>query len=103
MIGPTGSNYTCRAYVPITSQKGFRQRCKHERLHLKWVEIKRVAPECHLARVRQDMRDEVAVNYTFPLLNNAFGDAFPANSPRSSLYNDSDSGEDWVHISGSIL
>ena len=26
MIGPTVSNYTCRAYVPITSQKGFCQR-----------------------------------------------------------------------------
>ena len=37
MIGSTFYNYTCRAYVPITSQKGFRQRCNHERLRLKWV------------------------------------------------------------------
>ena len=73
MIGPIFSNFTCRSYVPITSQKGFRQRCNHERLRLKWVEIKRVALECHLARFLQDMRDDVAANYTFPPLNNALG------------------------------
>ena len=31
MIGPTCSNYTCRAYVPITCQEGFNKRCEHER------------------------------------------------------------------------
>ena len=67
------------------------------------VKGKRVALEGHLARVRQDMRDDVAENYTPSLLNNALGDASPANSPRSSLSNDSDSCEDWVHISGSVL
>ena len=103
MIGPTVFNYTCRVYVHITSQKLFRQRCNHERLSLKWVKSKRVAPECHLARVHQDMRDSVAANYTLPPFNNALGDASPANSPRSSLSNDSDSVEDWVHISGSIF
>ena len=77
MIGPTCYDYTCRAYVPITSQKGFRQRCNHERLRLKWVESKRVALECHLARVRQDVRDDVATNYTFLPLNNALEDASP--------------------------
>ena len=51
MIEPTCSNYTCRVYVPITCQKGFNQRCNHERLRLKWVEHKRVAFERHLARV----------------------------------------------------
>ena len=40
MIYPTVSNFTLRAYVPITIQKGFRQRCNHERLRLKWVEGK---------------------------------------------------------------
>ena len=103
MIGPTCSNYTCCAYLPITSHKGFRQRCNHERLRLKWVKFKRVALECHLARVCQDMRDDVAANYTFRPLNNALGDVSPPNIPRSSLSNDSDSGEYWVHISGSIL
>ena len=103
MIGPTCSNYTCRAYVPITSQKGFCQRCNHERLRLKWVERKIFSLEHHLARVRQDIRDYVAANYTFPPMNNDLGYASPANSLRSSLSNDSNSGEDWVHISGSIL
>ena len=56
MVGTTSSNYTCFAYVPITSQKGFRQRCNHERLRLKWVEGKRVALEYHLVGVRQDIR-----------------------------------------------
>ena len=37
MIGPNCSNYTFRSYVPITSQKGFRQQCNHGRLRLKWV------------------------------------------------------------------
>ena len=103
MIGPTCSNYTCRAYVPITSQKGLCQRYNHERLRLKWVKGKRVALECHLSRVRQDMRDGVAANYTSAPLNNALVDASPANSLKSSSSNDSDSGEEWVHISGSIL
>ena len=66
MIGPTCSNYTCHAYVPITSQKGFSQRCNHERLCLKWAKSKRVALECHLARACQEMRDDVAANYTPP-------------------------------------
>ena len=89
IIGPTVSNYTFGAYTPITSLKGFHQKCNHEHLRLKWVESKRVTLECHLAIVRRDMRDDVAANYTFPPLNNALGDASPANSPRSSLSNDS--------------
>ena len=75
----------------------------HERLRLRWVERKIVALEGHLARVHQDMRDDVAANYNPPPLNNALGYASPANSPRSSLSNDSVYFEDWVHISGSIL
>ena len=66
MIGRTVSNYTCRVYVPITSQKGFRQWCNQERLRLKWVKGKLVALEGHLARVFQDMRDDVAEKYTVP-------------------------------------
>ena len=38
LIGTTCSNYTCQAYVPITCQKGFIQRCNRELLHHKWVE-----------------------------------------------------------------
>ena len=101
MIVTIVSNHTCRAYVPITSQKGFRLRCNHERLRIKWDEWKLVALEDHLARVRQDMRDDVAAKYTFPPVNNDLGDASPANSPNYSLSNDSNSGDDWVHISGS--
>ena len=64
---------------------------------------RQVALEGHLTRVRQDMLDDVAANYTFPSMNNALGDASPANSPRSYLSNDYDSSDNWVHISGSIL
>ena len=77
LIGPTFSNYTFRAYVSIICQKGFNQRCDHERLHLKWVERKRVAFERHLVRVRQDMSDDVTANYAFPSLNDALGMASP--------------------------
>ena len=100
IIGPTVSNYTCRVYIPITSQKGFHQRCNHKCMRLKWVETKRVDLEGHLARVCQDMRDDVAMNYTFTPMNNSLGDASSNNSPRSSLSNDSDSSDNWVHISG---
>ena len=55
MLWPTVSNFTRRAYVPKTSQKGFRQRCNHKRLRLKWVKGKRVALEDHLTGVRQYM------------------------------------------------
>ena len=32
------AGYTCRAYVPITFQKGFNKRCEHERLCLLFFE-----------------------------------------------------------------
>ena len=38
MIGPTCSNYTCWAYVPITCQEGFNKRCEYERRRLLFVE-----------------------------------------------------------------
>ena len=41
LFGPACSKYTCRAYIPITCQKGFNQRCDHERLCLLWVEQKK--------------------------------------------------------------
>ena len=89
-------------YVTITCQKGFIQRCNHERLRLKWVERKRVAFERQLARVRQDMSDDVTANYVFPFLNYALGMDSLANSPRSSLSNDTKSCDDWVHVGVSI-
>ena len=46
----------------------------------------------HLARFRQDMRDDVAANYASYPVNHALGDAPPSNSPRSPSSNDSDSG-----------
>ena len=101
MLCPNVSNFNQRTYVPITSQKGFRQRCNHKRMRLKWVEGKRVAPEDHLARVRKDICDDVAANYDPPPVNNDLGDASPANSPRSPLSNYSNSGDNWVQISGS--
>ena len=87
MIYPTVSNFTRRAYVPITTQKGFCLRCNHERLRLKRVERKRIALENHLARICQDIRDDVAANYACSLANHALDDAtFPSS-------NDSDSGD----------
>ena len=80
MLLPTVSNFTRHVYVPITSQKGFHQRCNHDHLVLKWVEGKRVALEDHFARVRQDMHDDVAANGAFPPVNNALGDVSPANT-----------------------
>ena len=75
--------------------------CNHKRLRLKWVEGKRFALEDHLTGVRQDMCDDVAANYARCPVNHYLGDAFPANIPRSPSSNDSDSGDNWVHISGS--
>ena len=66
MIYPTVSNFTRRAYGPITTQNGFILRCNHKRLRLKRVERKRIALENHLARICQDIRDDVAANYASP-------------------------------------
>ena len=101
MLWPTVSNFNRRVYVPITSQKGFCQRCNHKRLRLKWVEEKQVALEDHLSGVRQDMRDYVAANYASSPVNHALGDASPANSPRYPSSNDSHSDDGWIGIGGS--
>ena len=60
MIYSSVSNFTRRAYVTITTQKGLRLWCNYERLRLKRVERKRIALENHVARIRQDIRDDVA-------------------------------------------
>ena len=96
MIWPTCSNYTCRAYVPITCQEGFNKRCEHERRRLLVVERKRIVFERHLAMVRDDLSDDVAMNYTFSPVNNALGMGFSDNSQRSSLSNNIEFGKDWV-------
>ena len=87
MIYPTVYIFTRRAYVPITTHKGFIFRCNHERLRLKRVERKLIALENHLSRIRQDIRDDVAANYSCSPANHALDDA---TSPSS---NDFDSGD----------
>ena len=73
MIWPTCSNYTCREYVPIMCQKGFNKSCEHERLRLLFVNWKRIALKRHLSMVRYQLSDDVAMNYTFPPVNNDLG------------------------------
>ena len=53
----------------------------------KQVERKRIGLENHLARICQDIRDNVTANYACPPINHALGDA---TSPSS---NDSDSND----------
>ena len=73
IIGPTCSNYTCRAYVPITYQEGFNKRCEHERRRRLFVEREIIAFQRHLAMVRDEMSYDVALNYTVPPVKNALG------------------------------
>ena len=96
LIGPGYSKYTCRAYIPITCQKGFNKRCEHERLRLLFVERKRTAFERKLSRFRAHMSDDVAMNYDFPPLNDALGMGSSDNSPRSSLPNHIEFRDDWI-------
>ena len=60
MIGPTFSNYTCRAYVPITCQEDF-NKCEHERRRLLFVERERIAFQRHLDMVRDEMSHDAAL------------------------------------------
>ena len=95
MIYLTVSNFTRCAYDPITTQREFVLRCNHERLRLKRVERKRIAHDNHLARIRQDIRDDVAANCACSPVNHALVDAM---SPSS---NDFDSNDVWIDTSGS--
>ena len=101
LIDPPCSRYTCRAYVPITSQKGFDQRYEHERLCLLFSDRKRTASRRNFSSVRDIRRDDVTMGYDFPPGIDLLGGASPANSPRSLRSNHSDSGDEWVHIDGS--
>ena len=96
IIGPTCSKYTCRAYVPITCQESFNKRCEHERRRLLFVERKRIAFQRHLAMVRDEMSYDVALNYTFPPVNNTLGMGSAFNSLRSSLPNNIEFRDDWT-------
>ena len=84
VIWPTCSKYTCRAYILITCQNGFNQRCDYERLRLLWVKRKIIALERNLARVRDHMSDDVAINYFFPPFNDALCMGSSDNSPTLS-------------------
>ena len=98
MIGPTCSNYTCRAYVPITCQEGFNKRCEHERRCLLSVERKIISFQRHLAMVRDETSHDVALNYFVPPVNNALGMDYAFNSPRVSLPNKIEFRDDWRDI-----
>ena len=86
MIPANFSIITRRAYDSIVSFHGFILRSNHERLRLKCIELKRICVEEYIARIRQDVRDDVATNIRVPV-NNALGDA-PSN--------DSDYDDGWI-------
>ena len=46
--------------------------------------------------VRDDLSDDVAMNYTFPPVNDALGMGSSDNSPRSSLPNNIEFHDDWI-------
>ena len=77
---------TRRAYDPIRYFCGFVLRSNYERLRQKQIELKRIRFEELLARILQDVRDDVVDNVFSPA-NHALGDA---------LSNDSDSDDRWL-------
>ena len=87
MIPANVSTVTRRAYDPICSFRGFVLRSNPDRLRLKRIEVKRIRLEDCLARIRQDVLDNVASNACVPV-NNVLGDA---------LSNDSDSDDGWLN------
>ena len=89
------SNFTLRAYNPITNQRGFILRCIHERLRLKRAEKLKIALENYFARIFQDICDDVASNYACSPLNHDICDA------TSPLSYDSDYSGRWINTSGS--
>ena len=86
MSPPNVYTITWRSYDPIVTFHGFVLRSNHERLRLKRIELKHIRVEEYLARIRQDVSDEVDANVRAPV-NNALGDA---------LSNDSDSDDGWL-------
>ena len=84
------SNITRHDYDPICSFHGFVLQSNHEHLRLKRIELKRICFEELLARICQDVRDDVTANVC-ATVNNYLGDA---------LSNDSDSNDGWINIYG---
>ena len=80
------STITRRAYDPFRSFYRFVLRSNHECIRLKRIELKHIRFKELLARIRQDVRDEVVENVCSPA-NYALGDA---------LSNDFDSNEGWL-------
>ena len=67
------------------------------------VERKRVASEQHLGRVCHHMSDDATMNYVSPSFDDALGMGSPANIPRSSLPNEIEFCDEWVHVGGSTF
>ena len=87
MFPPNVYTITRRAYDPIVSFHGFVLRSNHERLRLKFIQLKRIRVEEYLARIFQDVSDKVDDNVCDPV-NNALGD---------DLSNYSDSNDIWIN------
>ena len=91
MIPPNVYTIKRRAYnIPLTFH-GLVLRSNHERLRFKRIESRRIRVEELLARIRQDIFDEVRANVHVPV-RNEFG---------ASLSNDSDSNDGWLERSDS--
>ena len=73
MFPPNVYTITRRSYDPTVTFHGFVLHSNHKRLRLKRIELKRIRVEEYLARICQDVNDEVATNVRAPV-NNAFGD-----------------------------
>ena len=86
-ISSNVSTITRRAYDPICSFHVFVLQSNHEPLRLKIIELKRIRFKELLARIFQDVRDDVAANVR-DYVNNALGD---------DLSNDSDSNGGWLN------
>ena len=86
MFPPNVSNINRHAYNLSITFHGLVLRFNHERPMLNRIELKRIRVEKYLARVCQDIRNEVAANVLAPV-NNALGD---------SLSDDSDSDDGLI-------
>ena len=86
MIPANVSNITRRAYDHICSLHRFVLRSNHDRLRLKQIELKRIRFDELLARICQDVRDDVPTNVCAPV-NIALGD---------DLSNDPNSDDGWI-------
>ena len=91
MIPPNVSTITQLAYnLPVTFH-GLVLRSNHKRLRLKRIESRRIRVEELLARIRQDICDEVSANFHVPVCNEL----------GAALSNDSDSDDVWLKRSDS--